>query len=106
VGDLSSEDDVTGASIRMWNISTFPVEHLEASRRDQRLQARERGRIEETMRANPGLKCPECASDSGLAWFWFESPAWTWEQLCGRAGVVAFCAVHGRQAAFELRVVN
>jgi hypothetical protein len=37
-------------------------------------------------------KCPGCGrSASELSWVYFSSPAWTWEQLCGRAGWLVIC---------------
>lgn len=39
-----------------------------------------------------GAPCRRCGRRSeDLEWFWFESPAQTWEWLCGRAGWATWC---------------
>ena len=36
--------------------------------------------------------CPLCGKPSEeLKWIWFESPEWTWQKLCGRAGDMSIC---------------
>lgn len=96
----------TGLPVNVWADRGFPHEHLEASRRDARLQTKMRERVERARRASGGVVCPECGDDSTLVWFWFESPPWTWENLCGRAGVVAYCGVHEQQVAYDGYVMN
>jgi hypothetical protein len=83
----------------------LPLEDLRASRADRRLQARERGTVDRT-RETECVSCPACGDDSALAWFYFVSPPWTWQHLCGRAGVVAFCDRCERQVRFFLHVMN
>ena len=91
----------------MWpEPESFPREDLEASRADKRLQAGSRAAVEEAKRTHAGISCPDCRTDSTLVWFYFSSPAWTWEALCGRAGVVAYCDKHERQVAFVLDLMN
>jgi len=35
----------------------------------------------------PGAACARCGCEAAtLEWFWFESPDWTWQALCGSAG--------------------
>lgn len=98
------EDGVMQSSER---IETFPPrEDLDASRHDKRLQAQLRREVDETRYAMPDIRCPECEPGSPLAWFWFRSPQWTWEQLCGSAGVVAFCDEHDRQVAYVASLMN
>lgn len=83
-----------------YEMETFPREHLEASRSDERLQARMRREVEATRRANPKVACRECGSGSDLVWFFFSSPPPTWQMQRGRAGILAYCEVHERQVAF------
>ena len=52
------------------------------------------------------MLCPDCGSGSNLSWFYFVSPSWTWEHLCGRAGVIAYCDEHEREVAFFLDRMN
>ena len=58
----------------------------------------------EKMTAKP---CPQCrtASDQ-LSWFYFSSPAETWEHLCGRAGWLTVCDRCHRQVAIFMEVLN
>ena len=39
-------------------------------------------------------------------WFWFESPDWTWEQLCGRAGWFVISKSNLRFIDFFLERMN
>jgi hypothetical protein len=78
----------------------FPREELDASRRDESLQAKMRREVEATKRANPRVTCRECRSRDNLVWFFFSSPPKTWQMGAGRAGVIAFCDVHERQVMF------
>jgi len=64
----------------------FPWEHIDRARRNQRLQQRHHLDEAAPYRAQ-ARGCPTCErTSSDLAWFYFESPRWTWENLCGRAG--------------------
>jgi len=37
-------------------------------------------------------RCPCCETDPDkLSWVYFRSPGWTWEMLCGRAGILTIC---------------
>lgn len=84
----------------------FPLAHLQASRQDKQLQTTMRDRVEEATKTS-GAACPDCGGTGlELAWFYFRSPQWTWEALCGRAGVIAYCAEHQRQVAFEMDLMN
>jgi hypothetical protein len=80
--------------------SRFPRPDLRASRYDESLQAREARAVEAAQRC--GVTCPDCGDASRLSWFYFQSPAWTWQNLCGRAGVVAYCDEHDAQVGFLL----
>jgi hypothetical protein len=72
--------------------SHLPWEDVEASRRNRRLQRKhpiEEGKTHYLANAKP---CPKCQTPAeALAWFYFESPNWTWENLCGRAGWLIVC---------------
>ena len=83
----------------------FPASDLQASREDAALQTREAAAVEAASRRS-GVTCPDCGDPSSLAWFYFESPDWTWDWLCGRAGVIAYCDVHEQQVAFFLERLN
>jgi hypothetical protein len=39
-------------------------------------------------------------------WFHFESPAWTWENLCGRAGWMIVAKGSPLEVAFFLEIMN
>ena len=53
------------------------------------------------------MACPDCgAAPAGQAWFYFESPAWTWDHLCGRAGWMTVCDPCHRQVNFFLEILN
>jgi hypothetical protein len=74
----------------------LPWEDVEASRRNRRLQKRHRlkERLADGLTTHFGYAkpCPKCQTTPGaLTWFYFESPKWTWENLCGSAGWMAVC---------------
>ena len=47
------------------------------------------------------LPCPICGMPSEkLLWIYFDSPAWTWEKLCGRAGKLSICSDCHSQVEF------
>ncbi len=48
--------------------------------------------------------CPDCGEK--LVSLYFKSPAWTWEQLCGRAGFMKICPHCPRQIEFSMTVMN
>lgn len=39
-------------------------------------------------------------------WIYFESPEWTWENLCGRAGWLLYDPDAGKQHEFYVEVMN
>ena len=86
---------------------SFPWEDVEASRTNQRLQ-REHPAAEARQRyAATAKPCPRCQTGADkLTWFYFESPAWTWEHLCGRAGWLTVCDPCHAQVDFFLEVMN
>jgi hypothetical protein len=85
----------------------FPWEDVEAARRNQRLQ-REHPVSEGKQRyAASARPCPKCHTPAeALSWFYFESPAETWEHLCGRAGWITVCDHCRLQVDFFLEVMN
>lgn len=51
--------------------------------------------------------CPGCDTPAEkLTWIRFRSPDWTWRDLCGRAGPLAFCDHCRRQIHFLLDMMN
>ena len=48
--------------------------------------------------------CPECGER--MITFLYTSPAWTWNSLCGRAGVITICPSCPRQVEFSLTMMN
>lgn len=49
-------------------------------------------------------KCPDCGTN--LVEFYFSSPDWTWQCLCGRAGVMTICPGCPDQKDFQLHIMN
>ena len=85
---------------------SFPLEDMIASRSDHRLQKRHRKHLMELMGMYADLRCPDCHSQL-LAWFWFESPEWTWgPALCGRAGPVAWCNDCDQEVAYFEEIMS
>jgi len=83
----------------------FSLADLQASRTNQVLQEGH-GKVPASL-IRARRSCPVCgAHPAELSWFWFESPAWTWEMLCGRAGWVSFCDRDLRQVDFIVEMMN
>ncbi len=79
----------------------FPWEDVDASR--------ERGVPTDMLRQlrAEGLSCPQCDRPaSEMTWIAFESPTWTWEQMCGRAGWLSVCDACRLQIEFRLTTMN
>lgn len=92
----------------------FPWEDVDASSRDLELQ---RAHTPPWTSSAPGQlavdllnhakRCPGCdRAPSELTWIYFSSPAWTWEQLCGRAGWLGLCPCCRMQVEFFMDVMN
>lgn len=83
----------------------YPWEDVDKARHNPRLQRKHPPGEADKYRvmAKP---CPKCGKASGeLAWFYFESPKWTWENLCGRAGWMTVCDACHMQVDFFLEVM-
>jgi len=70
----------------------FPWEDVEASRNNQPVQLQHPVAVARQHYAARAKPCPQChAIPDTLNWFYFESPADTWEHLCGCAGWLTVC---------------
>ncbi len=77
----------------------FPWEDVDACRG----QSRSKGR-KPLERAS---RCPQCEKPAAeLTWIYFQSPAWTWEHLCGRSGWMTVCDDCRLQTAFFVEMMN
>lgn len=53
------------------------------------------------------LTCPICGKKSeDLDWIYFSSPDWTWEKMCGSAGLMSICKDCHCQVEFILESMN
>lgn len=48
--------------------------------------------------------CPDCGERMVL--FYYTSPTWTWNSLCGRAGFLTICPSFPKQVDFVLTMMN
>ena len=48
--------------------------------------------------------CPDCGER--MVAFHYTPPAWTWNSLCGRAGIMTICPGCPRQVKFSLTMMN
>lgn len=51
-----------------------------------------------------GVKCPDCGHH--MIRFFVSSPAWTWQELCWRAGILTYCPNCKSQHGFLLQMMN
>jgi len=85
----------------------FPKQDLEYCRSNQTAE-----NIKLLEQIKPDLiKEASCCSDckmppEKLAWFYFSSPAWTWQQFCGREGWVSYCDECDEQIDFFCVMMN
>ena len=85
----------------------FPWADIEAARDNERLQARHAREVRLLQGARDDLTCPSCGkTGEALACFYFSSPAWTWREMCGRAGVLIVCDTCRKQLRFECTELN
>ena len=50
------------------------------------------------------IVCPDCGERMVI--FHYTSPAWTWNSLCGRAGIMTICPNCPKQVKFSLTMMN
>ena len=85
----------------------FPWDDVTAARKNALLQRKypiAKGKDSHLPQAKG---CPKCAArPEHLAWFYFESPKWTWDNLCGRAGWMTVCDACHAQVDFFLEAMN
>ena len=83
----------------------FPWADVTASRAAR--SARRGVRAAQARYAQGAVACPVCGTlPTNQAWFYFASPAWTWDHLCGRAGWMTVCDPCHRQVNFFLEALN
>lgn len=90
-------------------LEIFPREDVEACMNDEKLQ---RGMETES----PFLPTPEmetsrlgairAGAPDRIRWIYFESPPWTWERLCGRAGWLLVDPETLDQFDFSMTIMN
>jgi hypothetical protein len=79
----------------------FPVEDVIACMRDDSLQSRH-----SLAAAKARYKAGIAELVENTVWFYFESPALTWETLCGRTGWMVVAKEPLRKVAFFLEIMN
>ena len=98
----------------------FPWSDVEAAENDEQLQRAHAapgegqapailhlGGAQDTAIRDRARNCPQCGRPpSDLTWVYFSSPAWTWQQLCGRAGWLVVCKPCHMQVDFFLDRMN
>jgi hypothetical protein len=85
----------------------YPWEDVEAARQNQRLQREHPVAEGQQIYAAKAKPCPQCHTTAGqLSWFYFDSPAETWENLCGRAGWMTVCDRCHLQVDFFCEVLS
>jgi hypothetical protein len=81
----------------------FPWDDVRAAQQDAALQAEfDFAEIKREYRAQ-AQPCPQCGNAAdALTWLYFSSPEWTWQHLCGRAGILQTAsAASGRSTSFS-----
>lgn len=74
------------------NSFKFPKEHVNECRDDDILQSEHNWESVKDKYLENADGCPSCGCDAEeLSWFYFSSPKWTWEHLCGSEGWMAVC---------------
>jgi hypothetical protein len=80
---------------------TFPVEDVVSCLRDDKLQVRH-----SLAAAKDRYKAGIAEPIENAIWFYFASPALTWETLCGRAGWMVVAKEPLREVAFFLEIMS
>jgi hypothetical protein len=85
----------------------FPWADVDAIRENRQFQRHYPKRAAQRAFGGAALACPTCGLHAlKHTWFYFESPEWTWERLCGRAGWMTVCDACHRQVNFFLDKLN
>lgn len=85
----------------------FPPEDIAAARNDAGLQREHDAGQGKERYLQQAHKCPTCGTPPEfLEWFYFNSPDWTWRNLCGRAGWMTYCEWCENQVDFFLEIMN
>jgi len=85
----------------------FPWAHVDASRKDTRLQSEHPAGEGLAGFLEYAAACPECRrSAASLEWLYFRSPPETWRHLVGREGWLSICEDCHQQVDFFLTVMN
>ena len=79
----------------------FRIEDIVSSMRDSKLQLKHD--VDEAIERY-GSKFDYTAEN--YIWFWFESPEWTWKNLCGRAGWMVLSKSDLELQDFFLELMN
>jgi len=79
----------------------YPIQDITRSMRDVELQSLYNSN---DAIKNYGNKLNHPMDD--CIWFWFESPDWTWENLCGRAGWMVISRSELKVIDFFLETMN
>ena len=84
----------------------FPWEDIEAARKNHVLQRQHPASIARQRYSLPAKACPQCETTAEhLDWFYFQSPAETWDAHCGQAGWMTVCDKCRLQVDFILEFV-
>ena len=99
--ELKKALDEKGIEYDEWEIKEayFPLKDVEACMNSEK---------SEGMIAEPNHRpCPLCGKPSEeLKWIYFDSPGWTWQQLCGRSGPMSICPDCGCLVEFVCHIMN
>ena len=101
--DLKKALDEKGIEYDEWEIKEayFPLKDVEAC-----MNTEKSAKTKMPAESNHS-PCPLCGKPSEeLKWIYFDSPGWTWQQLCGRAGPMSICPDCGCLVEFVLHVMN
>jgi hypothetical protein len=91
-------------------VNQFPTEDVVASQEDRALQSAHPWQCEPLEQREMMI----CLRDEAIArgssrsthWIYFRSPAWTWQNECGREGWLLIDYLNLRQEAFLVRVMS
>ena len=90
------------------NDGEFPLADIEVSVNDDKLQKEhevedlddmQRARLDKAQSGVSGLT-------QAAKWYYFRSPSWTWQNLCGREGWILYDRKLQKQYAFLITVMN